>query len=66
MEKLSKPPKERQIGGRGQTRGHGRGCGGRRGGRGGYWTNLTMAEEEEVGVVFTEEDRTLLEILRRK
>ncbi|KAJ4737614.1 Transposon Ty1-H Gag-Pol polyprotein [Rhynchospora pubera] len=64
-----KPLKERDFGGRGQSggRGRGRGRGGRRGGRGGYRANLMVAEEEEdTGVVFTEEDQALLDVLSRK
>ncbi|XP_078182084.1 uncharacterized protein LOC144575718 isoform X2 [Carex rostrata] len=55
----SKPPKERDVGGRGQSgnRGHGRG-----GRRGGNRTNLMIAEEEEeVGVEFLEEDLTIMD-----
>ena len=65
MNACPKPSKEREYGGRGQTRGRGRG--GRRGARGGYQANLMVAKEEEgTKVVFTEEDQALLEILRRK
>jgi hypothetical protein len=39
-----KPPKEREIGGRGQTGGHDRE--GRKGGRGDYRANLMVAEGE--------------------
>jgi Zinc knuckle len=50
-----KPPKERETGGRGQTEGY---ChGGRRGRRGDYWANLTVAKgEREVRVVFTKKE----------
>ena len=60
-----KPSKEREYGGRDQTRGHGRG--GRRGQREGHQTNLMVVEEEEgAKVVLTKEDQALLEILKRK
>jgi Zinc knuckle len=60
-----KLPKERETCWRGQTGGRGRGS--RRGGRGDYQANLTVAEgERETGVVFTEDDKMLFEILRRK
>jgi Retrotransposon gag protein/Zinc knuckle len=63
----TKPPKERNLGGRGQSGGRGRGRGGRRGGRGGYQAHLTVAEgESEETVVFTEEDHEFLEMLKRK
>jgi hypothetical protein len=63
----TKPPKERNLGGRGRSGGRGRGRGGRRGGRGGYQAHLTVAEEEsEETMVFTEEDQEFLEILKRK
>jgi hypothetical protein len=48
-----KPPRERET------------SGGRRGGRD-YRANLTVAEGEKAGVVFTEEDKISFEILRRK
>lgn len=64
----TKPPKERNSGGRGQTGGRGRGRGGRRGGgRGGYRANLMVADDEgEADVIFTDEDHELLEMLKRK
>jgi Retrotransposon gag protein len=63
----TKPPKERNLDGRGRSGGRGRGRGGRRGGRGGYQAHLTVAEGEgEETVVFTEEDHEFLEILKRK
>jgi hypothetical protein len=63
----TKPPKERNLGGRGQSGGRGQGRGGRRGGRGGYQAHLTVAEgESEETVVFTEEDHEFLEMLKRK
>jgi Zinc knuckle len=63
----TKPPKERNLGGRAQSGGRGRDRGGRRGGRGGYQTHLTVAEgESEEIVVFTEEDHEFLEMLKRK
>jgi Zinc knuckle len=63
----SKPPKERNLGGRDQSGGRGRGRGGRRGGRGGYQAPLTVAEgESEETVVFTEEDHEFLKMLKRK
>ncbi|KAF9667772.1 hypothetical protein SADUNF_Sadunf15G0058200 [Salix dunnii] len=64
----TKPPKERNSSGRGQTRGHGHGRGGRRGGeRGGYRANLMVADDEgEADMVFTDEDHELLEMLKRK
>jgi hypothetical protein len=62
-----KPPKERETRGRGQIGGRDRGRRARRGGRGDYRANLTVAEGEgEVKVVFTEEDKMLFEILRWK
>jgi hypothetical protein len=57
-----KPPTERETIGRGQTRSRG----GRRDGRKGYQANLTVGEKEEARVVFTEDDKILFEILRRK
>jgi hypothetical protein len=63
----TKPPKERNLGGRGQSGGSDRGRGGRRGGRGSYQAHPTVAEEEgEETVVFTEEDHEFLEMLKRK
>jgi hypothetical protein len=63
----TKPPKERNLGGRGQSGGRGRGRGGRRGDRGGYQTHLTVAEgESEETVVFTKDDHEFLEMLKRK
>ncbi|KAF9661127.1 hypothetical protein SADUNF_Sadunf19G0035400 [Salix dunnii] len=64
----TKPPKERNSGGRGQTRGRGCGRRGRRGsGRGGYRANLMVADDEgEADVVFTDEDHEFLEMLKRK
>jgi Zinc knuckle len=62
----TKPPKERNLGGRGQPGGRGRDRGGRRGGRGGYQAHLTVAEgESEETAVFTEEDHEFLEMLKR-
>jgi Zinc knuckle len=58
----TKPPKERNLGGRGQSGGRGR-----RGGRGDYQAHLTVAEgESEETVIFTEEDHEFLEMLKRK
>jgi hypothetical protein len=42
----TKPPKERNLGGRGQSEGRGRDRGGRRGGRGDYQAHLTITERE--------------------
>jgi hypothetical protein len=65
-----KPPKERDLGGRGQFGGRGRSRGGRSGGgRGSYRTNLMVEGEEEdsaPSVVFSEEDKMYLEVLQRK
>ncbi|XP_078155907.1 eukaryotic translation initiation factor 4G-like [Carex rostrata] len=65
-----KPPKERDAGGRGQSENRRCSRGSRRGGRGGNWTNLIVAEEEEeAGVGLSEEDLIIeaaSQILRRR
>jgi hypothetical protein len=64
----TKPSKEKNSGGRDQTRCRGRGCEGRNGGgRRGYQTNLMVVDDEgKADVVFIDEEHELLEMLKRK
>ena len=62
-----KPPRERETDGRGQPGGRGRGCGGRRGGRGGgYRANLMVDPHVEEETGFTAEEHELFEMLKKK
>jgi hypothetical protein len=62
-----KSSKKREVGGRGQPRGCGRGCRGLRGDRGGgYQANLMVEPQVEEKIGITAEEYKLFEMLKRK
>jgi hypothetical protein len=61
-----KSPNEINAGGRGQSGNCERGCGSRRGGRGGHRANLMVAKEVKEAIVGLSEEDLIMEIVRRR